>query len=919
MLTNSGSITGGVGGAEGFHSNSGQGGAGVVGSGLSINNAGGTISGGFANNGTGQRADAITFTGGFNTLYGTGTLNGGIGVTGSLSIIGVATLIPGGGIRTADVTLSNVIHDYTAGSGSLVFSDSGKVTLTAANTYTGSTVVTGASTLALSGDGSIAQSRSVGVDGTFDISGATNDTTIKALTGSGNVVLGTHTLNVAGASPNSQFSGVIAGMGGFTVSGGTMVLTGPNTYAGATTVSAGILNIRNNTSLGAIDGATAVAMGATLQIQNGITVGAEALSLSGTGVGNAGALENVAGNNTYGGAITLGSSARINSDTGSLTLTGGISGNAAGRTLTLGGAGNGEVSTVGITAVTGGIVKDGAGTWTLSADNTYGGPTVINSGTLQLGNGGTLAANSAITIGSFGTLAINHSDTLTLANAISGNGRLTQAGAGTLILTGADSHGGATAVQNGALLVNTVSTGIGTVTVDALAKFGGTGSVASAVTVSGTISAGTLTNGMMNTVGEFTTSSLTLSAANGATPTFHEDVGARAGAAANADLIHVRGTVALAGLLDFSAPMDFSGSVGQSLTLIDNDSTADAVTGRFTSLHVNGATVALAANDTFNLQGHSYLIDYRGGDGNDVVIRDVTPAPTEPTQPTQPTQPTPTQPTGPTPQPANAPAFGDTVTDTSSPTGMAVSGVYGLYKALLGRTPDPLGLETYTTALQNGATLTDVANALLGSAEHTGSNPATDPNGYVQGLYQNLLGRAADASGLQTFTGELAAGVSPATVAQQLATSTEAQNLLRPTFQAGVYVPDASESGVARLYYGLLGRAPDAGGLQALSNFVENGGGGAAGEAARLAQAATTILNSTEYAGRNPSGSDLAFVNGLYQGALGRSPEAGGAAFYIDQLAHGVTRATVALEIAQSPEAQVHLVGVIEGGFQLTM
>jgi hypothetical protein len=34
-------------------------------------------------------------------------------------------------------------------------------------------------------------------------------------------------------------------------------------------------------------------------------------------------------------------------------------------------------------------------------------------------------------------------------------------------------------------------------------------------------------------------------------------------------------------------------------------------------------------------------------------------------------------------------------------------------------------------------------------------------------------------------------------------------------------------------------------------------------------------------------------------------------------LAYGVSRATVALEIAESPEAQVHLVGVIEQGFHL--
>ena len=49
-----------------------------------------------------------------------------------------------------------------------------------------------------------------------------------------------------------------------------------------------------------------------------------------------------------------------------------------------------------------------------------------------------------------------------------------------------------------------------------------------------------------------------------------------------------------------------------------------------------------------------------------------------------------------------------------------------------------------------------------------------------------------DASGLLTFTSELAHGVSPATVAVQLATSVEAQAHLAPTFQSGVFVPDAS-------------------------------------------------------------------------------------------------------------------------------
>ena len=263
---------------------------------------------------------------------------------------------------------------------------------------------------------------------------------------------------------------------------------------------------------------------------------------------------------------------------------------------------------------------------------------------------------------------------------------------------------------------------------------------------------------------------------------------------------------------------------------------------------------------------------------------------------------------------ANHLHFGAVEHSTTSST----AGVYALYEALLGRAPDALGLEVFTDSVQNGATLADVANALLASSERAGmANATTDPTGLVQGLYQNLLGRVADASGLLNFTSELAHGMSPATVAVQLATSAEAQAHLAPTFQSGVYVPDASEAGVARLYYGLLARAPDADGLQALSSSVENGGGGAAGEAARLGQTAAAIIGSPEYQKAHAGQTDTAFVASLYAGALGRAPDAGGQAAYLDQLAHGVSRATVALEIAESPEAQVHLVGVIEQGFHL--
>src|SRR5204863_6102060 len=105
------------------------------------------------------------------------------------------------------------------------------------------------------------------------------------LTLSGTMNGATQNLTVGG-SGSTTLSGVIATTTGtLTKDGtGTVILSGANTYTGATSVSAGVLNIQNNTALGTIAGGTSVASGAALQLQGGITVGAEALTLSGTGI-----------------------------------------------------------------------------------------------------------------------------------------------------------------------------------------------------------------------------------------------------------------------------------------------------------------------------------------------------------------------------------------------------------------------------------------------------------------------------------------------------------------------------------------------------------------------------------------------------------------------------------------------------------
>ncbi|TXM58305.1 DUF4214 domain-containing protein [Methylobacterium sp. WL120] len=134
-----------------------------------------------------------------------------------------------------------------------------------------------------------------------------------------------------------------------------------------------------------------------------------------------------------------------------------------------------------------------------------------------------------------------------------------------------------------------------------------------------------------------------------------------------------------------------------------------------------------------------------------------------------------------------------------------------------------------------------------------------------------------------------------------------------------MFVPDALDSAVAREYYAILGRTPDATGLQGFEAQVKQAAasGGANGTFQALGNVANAMLNSSEYATTHAGQTTAGFVDSLYVGALGRHADAGGAAFFADQLAHGISKAAVVLEISQSAEAQVHLVGQIENGFHL--
>ena len=153
---------------------------------------------------------------------------------------------------------------------------------------------------------------------------------------------------------------------------------------------------------------------------------------------------------------------------------------------------------------------------------------------------------------------------------------------------------------------------------------------------------------------------------------------------------------------------------------------------------------------------------------------------------------------------------------------------------------------------------------------------------FICALYQDVLGRPADAGGLSTYQTQLSAGTSRSTVAEELLTSTEYRQDL-----------------ITSYYQQYLGRQADAGGI---ATFLTLFGEGASAESIQAA-----IIGSAEFANRS-GGSDGGFLAALYQDLLNRPVDAAGLATFTGQLATGTTRSAVVEELLTSTEYRSDLI-----------
>ena len=110
----------------------------------------------------------------------------------------------------------------------------------------------------------------------------------------------------------------------------------------------------------------------------------------------------------------------------------------------------------GVISGDGQLERAGSATTVLLGDNSYTGQTTIDGGSaLQLGNGGTAGALSDVTrILDNGLFTVNLSKVQNLGGAISGSGSFHQDGSGLTRLSGNNSYGGETRVNQGSLIVN---------------------------------------------------------------------------------------------------------------------------------------------------------------------------------------------------------------------------------------------------------------------------------------------------------------------------------------------------------------------------------------------------------------------------------------------------------------------------------
>ncbi|EDI0204080.1 fibronectin-binding autotransporter adhesin ShdA [Salmonella enterica subsp. enterica serovar Monschaui] len=448
-------------------------------------------------------SDELIVTGDNNYSGGT-TISGGTLTVDHADSLGSGDIDNSGVLKVGEGELENTL----SGTGSLVKTGTGELTLSGDNTYSGGTTIAGGTLTADHADS-----------------------------------LGTGTIANSGVLQvgEGELENTLSGTGSLVKTGtGELTLSGDNSYSGTTTITDGTLIAASVNALGSGD----IDNSGVLQVGEGelknTLFGSGSLVKTGTGE------LTLNGDNDYSGGTTIDDGVLIAASVNAL--------------------GSGDIDNSGVLQVgegelkntlfgSGSLVKTGTGELTLSGDNSYSGGTTISDGTLIADHADSLGSGD---IDNSGVLQVGEGE---LKNTLSGSGSLVKTGTGELTLSGDNSYSGATTISDGTLIaanVNALGSGnidnSGTLMLDANGAF----ELANITTHSGATTA--LAAGSTLDAGQ-------LIQENGSTLSI--DLGAATDDAITADSVTLGGTLNVTGI---GSVTDSWTPEAYTYTLIDSDS-----------------------------------------------------------------------------------------------------------------------------------------------------------------------------------------------------------------------------------------------------------------------------------------------------------------------------------------------------------
>lgn len=223
-----------------------------------------------------------------------------------------------------------------------------------------------------------------------------------------------------------------------------------------------------------------------------------------------------------------------------------------------------------------------------------------------------------------------------------------------------------------------------------------------------------------------------------------------------------------------------------------------------------------------------------------------------------------------------------------------------LYNKVLDRNPDSTGLNNWKRQLLSGTKSgAEVAYGFVFSQEYL--NRHTSNEDYVEMLYNVFLDRGSDAGGKATWLAVLNDGMSREYVFRGFAQSNEFSGICNNygIVRGSVALKQARDLNpnltryVNRLYNQLLGRNGDEQGLNTWCANIQEG-------KKTPEEVALSFLNSKEFKGKNLNNSD--YVKTLYRTFLGREYDQQGYNNWMTKLNNGTSRDDVARQFAGSQE-----------------